>query len=813
MALWQSSKITDIRIGTVPNDGTGDNIRDAFTKVDDNFSNVSSFLSGTQVGFLNADVTTNLTSNYATFANTFTGNATGTIANFTANITAGNLIANTGFYAKGPSNFASNLYISGNILPTSSGMYDLGSAANPFRNFYYINAISGGTVTTSDAGLLVIHANALVGDVKDVGIQGNISHHYNSNTYAFFGYQYQTNNFVYKITPTNASLGNSVVYDGLYGNVQFGSAFLSNSTVSNSTTTGALIVGGGAGIVGNLNVGGNTVIAANAIVAGNATVTGNIYSSGYQVITSGTIGYYGTPFLGGIISGSARFNSAEASTSNSTGAVAIPFGGLGVAGNVVSLSGFYGNLNGNVVTAAQPYITSVGLLNGLNINSGYSISTPDLQATTIGVTAITASTLNVTGALIGLTSLTLNGNVTSNTAGFVGSLYGTVQQPAQPQITSLGALTSFAVNGGTRLGVTTANSFSTANAVITGGYITGLANASATTAQFTNLSSANAMIAVGNVQSLVATNLSSGNAVITGGYVTGLANASATAGSIGTLVATNFSSGNAVITGGYVSGMSNVAATAGSIGTLVATNFSSGNAVITNASATNANIGTVYAGTVNAATLGNTGAVLTGTLSTAAQPNVTSVGTLAGLTVSATANVGISTSANILLSSTGTGIIVTGNILPSANLTYNLGSTSQWFNTFYGVSSQAKYADLAENYEADKNYEPGTVVVFGGEKEITVSGKFADARVAGAISTNPAYLMNATETGLPVALRGRIPVKVWGPVYKGDSLVTAGMVGLATSVGTDTKYGQAVFAKSIETNTAPGEKVITAVIL
>jgi hypothetical protein len=158
-------------------------------------------------------------------------------------------------------------------------------------------------------------------------------------------------------------------------------------------------------------------------------------------------------------------------------------------------------------------------------------------------------------------------------------------------------------------------------------------------------------------------------------------------------------------------------------------------------------------------------------------------------------------------------IYVGGNIIPGANLTSNIGSTTTWFNTFFGVSTQAKYADLAERYVSDEEYEAGTVVVFGGQQEITVTTQFADTRVAGAISTNPAYLMNATEPGLPVALRGKVPLKVYGPVSKGDCLVTSDRSGYAVSVGRTQDLGPAVFAKSLEDNQEPGVKIITAVIL
>lgn len=159
MALWESGQITNINTGLSPNDGSGDNIRDAFIKVDDNFGNISSFLNGTTVGFLNANITNALTSNYSTFANTFTTNATGVNSNFTSNVTAGNLIANTGLYSTGTTVLRGDTYITGNIVPTVGGVYNLGSAANPFGTIYYTTLFTGGTVQTTDAGQLVVHGN------------------------------------------------------------------------------------------------------------------------------------------------------------------------------------------------------------------------------------------------------------------------------------------------------------------------------------------------------------------------------------------------------------------------------------------------------------------------------------------------------------------------------------------------------------------------------------------------------------------------------------------------------------------------------
>ena len=98
---------------------------------------------------------------------------------------------------------------------------------------------------------------------------------------------------------------------------------------------------------------------------------------------------------------------------------------------------------------------------------------------------------------------------------------------------------------------------------------------------------------------------------------------------------------------------------------------------------------------------------------------------------------------------------------------------------FEGLATSARYADLAEMYVADSVYEPGTVVVFGGNKEITISKKPLDAKVAGVVSTQPAYLMNDSIDGTAVALRGRVPCKVKGPVCKGDILVTGDTPGVA----------------------------------
>ena len=95
---------------------------------------------------------------------------------------------------------------------------------------------------------------------------------------------------------------------------------------------------------------------------------------------------------------------------------------------------------------------------------------------------------------------------------------------------------------------------------------------------------------------------------------------------------------------------------------------------------------------------------------------------------------------------------------------------------------QATYsADLAEYYEGDKDYPVGTVLVFGGEKEVTTTNQFADTRVAGVVSNTAAFVMYDACPGLKnlIALQGRVPVKVVGKVRKGDILVTSKIPGVA----------------------------------
>jgi len=131
-----------------------------------------------------------------------------------------------------------------------------------------------------------------------------------------------------------------------------------------------------------------------------------------------------------------------------------------------------------------------------------------------------------------------------------------------------------------------------------------------------------------------------------------------------------------------------------------------------------------------------------------------------------------------------TGNVSCGNIVnTNANGVGNIGNATTYFNTVFAKATSAQYADLAEMYVADQSYAPGTVVEFGGNQEVCSTSSSHTTRIAGVISTNPSYLMNATQTGehvVAVALVGRVPCAVSGNIVAGDRLVASDIPGVAT---------------------------------
>lgn len=495
-----------------------------------------------------------------------------------------------------------------------------------------------------------------------------------------------------------------------------------------------------------------------------------------NVITAGT--------FGNVQFGQLLISNTTASTSNVTGALQV-LGGVGISGNLnatqanisnLSVTGYHvGSLNfagaDTIYVNGSPVVTSATSFNG---------GTVGLDTT---FTSATQSTSTTTGALklsggIGVVGNIWGGNINVHNSGsFRGNIIGNVITPSQPFVTSVGALTSLNMDG--------------------------------------QINAQNILPEVNNFYELggpgnrwneiYAFNLK------TSGTIDG-ATINSTGGTHTGNLAINTATAAALTTNTTVAELFNSGATTIRIGEAGVTQFKN------NTQATSTTTGAIQLTGGMSITTGQlwiggaSGRSITATGNVVINGNAQATSTTTGVLV-ATGGLGINTGNVYIGGSGGNAIVHGGNILPNANVSFNIGSLTSWYNTFYGVSTQAQYADLAERYRADAEYDVGTVLVFGGKEEVTATTQFADHRVAGVVSGQPAYLMNAVAPGIAIALRGRVPVKVIGPVHKGDLLVTSDLSGHAVSVGSDSSFGIKIFAKSLETNGELGEKTIEAVIL
>jgi hypothetical protein len=617
------------------------------------------------------------------------------------------------------------------------------------------------------------------------------------------------------ISVSTISRGNSnVTIANLGGNVTTGVTGVANVVVVSNTgqfvtgivsatgniAAGGFILGNGSQLTGlpqsyaNANVvsllstfGSNTISTTGAVTAGNVTggnlLTNNIISATGNITTAG---FFVGDFAGNIVgtltnipgpSGAVVFNNGSGNAAATAGLV---FDNTGP--NVLTVQGAYsatgeiiatgnitgGNLTGTLLTgtlstAAQPNVTSVGTLSSLSVTAN-----------------ITGGNLNTGG------QVSATGNI--RTAGFFSAAQG-INVGGDVTATSYTGTTASLTGNITGGNIRTGGQVSvTGN--ITGNYFVG--NGSLLTGLVTNtIQNGNSNVLVGSSAGNVSINVRgiAPLAIFTplGQTITGIISATGTvtAGNLVTggtaLVTGDFSGGN-IATGGFVSASGNI---------------TGGNIITGNVSATS-NVIVGSAGNTQIYMFGgNTHIDNNSTGNIALRANVAGNGVVTVMKVLGTGGIGV----------------FGGIFNESANGISNIGTPTSTFNTIFAQATSAQYADLAEKYESDADYAPGTVVVFGGDKEITVTDQAGDERVAGVVSTEPAYLMNSAAAGLPVALRGKVPVRVTGSVTKGDSLITSTTTGAAQSVGRSREYAQAVFAKALETNTDTNEKVILAVIL
>ena len=296
----------------------------------------------------------------------------------------------------------------------------------------------------------------------------------------------------------------------------------------------------------------------------------------------------------------------------------------------------------------------------------------------------------------------------------------------------------------------------------------------------------------------------------TGTAVTGVSTAT------GNITATGNVAGGNVVTAGAVIGAT-LAGDGSAITALNGTNIASGTIDAARIPTLNQNTTGTAGGLSSAVTVELTGDVTgsatftnagdTASMVTTIQPDSITLGTdTTGNYVQqgATSGNGISGSVN----SEGGTFTVTSNATDAntaSTIVFRDGSGDFSAGVITATATQARYADVAENYLADHEYLPGTVVTIGGVHEITECG--LGEFPVGVISTNPAYLMNTDLTaGLPVALVGRVPVRVFGSVTKGQK-VYSDIMGRASKNSEGSLVGIA-----LEDNADEGEKLVECML-
>ena len=687
--------------------------------------------------------------------------------------------------ATGTASTTGNIAISGNI----TGNYILGNGT-------YLDGVITWTTNSGTAP-----ANAAPGDFW-----------YNSATGIKYQYTYDGtgNTWVDQSFPTTFSA------------ITTGNIYNTNTISSAGNIVGSYILGNGSQLTGLPATYGNADVAnylptfSGNVAAGNVSATGNIVGSyilGNGALLSGLAAGYSNASAASFLS---SFGSNSISTSGNITSGNILAGAVSASGNItgaiIQTSGTSGNIFGanNIsantfsaagqVSANTLYVSSnANILGNLNVQGNVTfinsnvITTNDLsielannQSTysningaglNVGPTGSPlvnwtyASTANVWSTNVGISS---SGNITAANVINTGSSSVTGNLSAGNVLT--GGLVSATGNiyGGNIInaGISSVTGNLSAGNVLTGGLISATGNLSAGNVLTGGLVSATGNITgnyiIGNGSQLTGLPASYSNSNVSSFLAAFGSNTISTSG--------NVTSGN-VLTGGLVS---------------VTGNITSGNVTVTGLVTVTGNVSAGNLKTVGYVTAANgltstgiyTGPYTDGIVVDYLTGNARiSAGSADGIQffnggVANTVIGGFDASGNFSAIGNITGNISTNSIVNSGtSATGNIGSSSKPFNTLFAIATSALYADLAENYLADADYAPGTVVSFGGDYEITQCNVDEDPTIAGVVSTQPAYQMNEGLTGdfvTSIALMGRVPCQVVGPVKKGAMMVSAG---------------------------------------
>ena len=484
--------------------------------------------------------------------------------------------------------------------------------------------------------------------------------------------------------------------------------------------------------------------------ASGTNMSGNLIGSGNVTVTTNT-----STVLATFTGTGANIAGYTSASGNVTGGNILTAGQVSATGNVTGA-----NFIGNVIPPAGGAVSTTGNITGGNILTGGLIS----AAGTITGSSYLGTTVSVTGNITGGNILGgANVNATTHT-GTTASLSGNV-------------------TGGNIL---TAGLISATANITTAGYYFG--NGS----QLTGISAAASAAQIENGTSNIKFSGLNGSATINIGGTSDVI-----------IVDTTTIYANVANVKSITKSSANAVGNIGSTGNYFNQTFTDR----VNATTISA------AGNVTGNYILGNGALLTGVITSVANINS---GTSNVTVVSSGGNVtvGVGGTANVAVFSTS-GVTI-GNIFnANGNGVGNIGSSSSYFNQVFAQATTALYADVAERFAADEVLEAGTVVELGGRAEITRSLTELSENVFGVISTRAAYLMNGgageNDTHPPVAMTGRVPVKVTGVVHKGDRLVSAGAgIARAAQPGEATAFN--VIGRSLVDKTTPASGTIEAIV-
>lgn len=793
-----------INVGATANDGTGDGLRNAYIKCNDNFQELynttttpTEIINGTSNIAVaeSANVTISVTGsanvvNFSGSLTEFTGNA-----DITGDLSVGNSITITQDVTVGD-----QLVITGtvgsNIIPDGNSTRDLGSSSARWKDIY----LSGSSIVLGDIVLKASSGNVLSVFGADGTTPGSINPTISNGTSSIAipatdGDVQITANAINTLTVSDAGANITGYIDATgnitaTGNIQGGNLTIGGLSASSDVTatgniSGAYFIGDG-GFLSNVTAASNvavTQIANGTSVVGISSSGGNVEltSGGVLVFeTNGTTIDFQVPLLG---DGSQLTGIDATQIQNGTSSIEVTTSGGNIEGNVggatifnVASTGLELSANiamgSNYITgladpsaaqdaATKTYVDTIaaagihyhdpvrveqeGNLNATYNNGasgvGATLTNAGTQAALVidGVTMVVADRVLVYEQ----TDASENGvytvtDIGSGSTNWVLTRAADADSYAPSDPDSLGQGDAFFVQEGTA-GAGETYVMNTVGTITFG--TTDITFVQISSAQI--YSAGNGIDLTGVTFSLDSTYDATFNSIAGSG--TSLTALNATQLTTGTVPSARLS-GTYSITAANITSQSNSATiTAASTNTanqIVLRDgsgaFSAGAITATGAGITNLNASNLASGTVPSARLSGTYSI------TAA--NITSQANSATITAD------------------------DANTFSTIVLRDSAGDFAA--STITATATQAQYADLAEIYTSDVDYTPGTVVMFGGDAEVTVSNEDASPRVAGVVSTNPAHLMNSGTTGIAIALTGRVPTHVVGAVRKGDMMVS-----------------------------------------